>query len=125
LEREHPTVSLNQHWRIPLIQELTDWSPELFAALREMRVHGQVSQVVVDRVGAHVIRLGTVFPGRGETLDSVRPQVERQWRQDQKRNWVQSELNALRRSYRIATWPDRLRDGLSPAASAGGGGSEP
>ncbi len=56
---------------------------------------------IVSGYGLHLVRIDEIAPGKNPTLDEVRPLVEREWRNGQRKAAAEAQYQSLRAGYQI------------------------
>ena len=114
--KDHPAVQVKEFWHSIIAADLTRMDPRLHRQLVELPGPGSLSQPFVTDRGVVIMRRGITIPGKGESLERVRKQLEEMLRHRRRTELVEKHLQGLREKLAVRVYSERLRgsEGVVP-----------
>jgi len=109
--RGQPCLRVESVWDAPLAPGLSPLAPVVAQALAGLDGAGAVSRPVWSGDAGFLVRRGASRPGRGESVEAARADLEAAIRLDRRREAADGLRAELRRRYEVQAWPARLPAG--------------
>lgn len=105
----NPTVEIKEFPQVLLTDKAPRTDEIVFKALKSLPDNGAVTDPIWTERGVWLVRRGATYPGKGEQIDEVKPQIVSRILTGRRRSVFEERIVRLRERYRIETWPERLK----------------
>jgi hypothetical protein len=105
----NPTVGIKELSQVLLADKAPRADETIYSALKSLPGNGSVSDPIWTDGGVWLVRRGATYPGKGERVDEVKPQIVSRIMTERKQSAYQERVDRLRERYRIKTWPERIK----------------